>query len=426
MSLPRAFSEDLNAGLNKCRQQRLYLQTSPSPDGSSVVDFSSNDSLALRSSEALRKEFFRQLGQRPLYLGAGSSRVLDGSSKQVMELEARLAAYHGAKDGLLFNSGYEANVAIFSNLPHPGDAIVYDNLIHASIIDGSQASQATIVRSFKHNDVHSLRQVLENIKAESLDIVEGRRTVFVSFESFYSMDGDVAPIRDILDIVKQALPAGNFVFIIDEAHSVGLIGPHGSGLAAHLGLEKELHIQMQCYTKAPGASCGIVLCDSLVRQFLVNYARSLIYSTGPTFPTVALLNASINILKSSEGDRRREQLHNNIKLFYDTIAKQTQWEMVQHSGVLRIPTMRSSDVVRYNVPIVPLVTAVGLCHNLQAWLLRCGYRTYAFTFPVVPRTKERVRLMLNAEHTPEQIFNAVQALMVWAERHLLFNKGSRL
>lgn len=94
--------------------------------------------------------------------------------------------------------------------------------------------------------------------------------------------------------------------------------------------------------------------------------------------------------------------------------------------MLRIPTLRSSDVVRYNVHIVTLVTAVILCLNLQAWLLRCGYRTYAFTFPVVPKTKERVWLMLNAEHTPEHIFNVVLALMVLAERHLLFNKGSHL
>lgn len=222
-----------------------------------TVDFGSNDSLSIRASGLVWSRFLSELEQlQDFFIGAGGSRVIDGSNEHIVRLERILADFHHAEEALFFNSGYEANVAIYSNLPQKGDAIIHDDEIHASIHDGIRSSRASIVKGFAHNDTGALGDVLEYVKQNSPGIVEGKQTVFIALESFYSMEGDMAPIREILCRVKRALPAGNAVLIVDEAHSTGLIGPHGSGYINHLGLEKECIIQMQSYGKAAGALGG--------------------------------------------------------------------------------------------------------------------------------------------------------------------------
>lgn len=257
MQLPQSFTQCLEAGLDRRRQQGQCVQLSPPAIELGAIDFGSNDCLCLRSSDAVRQRFLDQLNANPGFcIGAGGSRVLNGNTKHISELEQYLASYHGAEDALLFNSGYEANVAIYRHLPQPGDAIIHDAKIHASIHDGIRGDKASIVKEFKHNDLNSLNQVLEELKCTHKNILEGRQTVFIAIESFYSMDGDMAPVPEILTHVRQALPAGNAVFIIDEAHSTGLIGPNGSGYIRHLGLENEGIIQMHSYAKASGTLGG--------------------------------------------------------------------------------------------------------------------------------------------------------------------------
>jgi 8-amino-7-oxononanoate synthase len=253
--LPVSFLRSLESGLEHRRRQNQLFQLQPPAEQLGLVDFGSNNSLGIRTDAHTRERFLEKLAADPgFFLGSGGSRVLDGSSRQIADLEKYLASYHGAEDALIFNSGYEANVAIWSSLPRPGDVIIHDEMIHGSIRDGIKTSRVAIVKFFAHNNVESLRGVLQDVCVTSPDILQGRHTVFIAIESFYSMDGDASPITEMVEMAKDILP--NTIFIVDEAHSTGLIGPQGSGYVRHLGLERGSIIQMQSYAKAPGAMGG--------------------------------------------------------------------------------------------------------------------------------------------------------------------------
>lgn len=262
MQLPPSLTAALQSGIAKRRQQGQYFEMSPPATEMGMVDFGSNDTLGLRSSPSMHEIFHRELRKSTDFvIGAGASRCLGGSTNEVTKLERLLADFHHGKEAVFFNSGYEANVGIYSTLPQPGDAIIHDFMAHASIRDGIRYGRASIVKVFAHNDLQSLDDVLEKVKLGSADISCGRRTVFIALESFYSMEGDISPIPEILSHVRSSLPAGNGVLIVDEAHSTGIVGPNGSGYICHLGLEKEPIISMQSFGKGPGALGG--MCPSI-------------------------------------------------------------------------------------------------------------------------------------------------------------------
>lgn len=208
--------------------------------------------------------FFDELAKNPNFtLGSSGSRLMDGNHSYVEALEHDLAQFHGAETGLFFNSGFDANGAVFSVIPQPGDAIVYDELVHASIHDGMRNSRATTRRMFLHNDIESFKQVLTDLRDQHGSIGSGNSTVLVSLESVYSMDGDIAPLEELVQGAKDVLPHKNFQFIIDEAHSTGLIGPKGTGLVCALGLENEFAIRLHTFGKALGSHGGAFLYSSL-------------------------------------------------------------------------------------------------------------------------------------------------------------------
>ena len=222
-----------------------------------AVDFSSNDTLSLGASGCLRAEFMRELDKHPdVPPGAGSSRVMDGNYEYLERVEDEMARFHGAETGLLVGSGFEANLAIFAAIPRPGDVVVYDELVHASTHDGMQQSQAVTRLPFRHNDVESFQDVLILICDSHPAIRQGKRCIIVALESFYSMDGDICPLREIIEAAKDVLPSDNVQFLIDEAHSTGVIGPSGAGLVCELGLENEVAIRLHTFGKALSASGG--------------------------------------------------------------------------------------------------------------------------------------------------------------------------
>jgi 8-amino-7-oxononanoate synthase len=259
MSLPPTLKKRLQDAIER-RAQIGHAFTLPGPfESTTAIDLGSNDSLSLISSGVLREEIIREIERNPGFIaGAGGSRVLEPAAYTV-QLEKFMAETHGAPDGLFFNSGYEANVAVFHTIPQSGDAIVHDSLIHASIHDGIKGSRASIVKPFAHNDPSSLSRVLEDLKETSPAIRDGRSTAFISIESVYSMDGDIAPVQRIVDETKRALPLRNYVLIVDEAHSNGLVGPNGGGYISHLGLEKEFAIRLQTCGKALGSAGGMYI-----------------------------------------------------------------------------------------------------------------------------------------------------------------------
>ena len=232
-----------------------------------TVDFSSNGYLSLSTNLLVRTRYIAKIEERrsDFALGSGGSRLLDGNSPYTNAVETEVTQFHGGPSGLFFNSGYEANVAIFGYVPQPGDIIVYDELIHASVHDGMKLSRATQKVAFGHNcvtasgkDMPALEEVLDRLVQGVVgqEVQSGLRNVFVAVESVYSMEGDVAPLSAIVECVERLLPQGNGHVVVDEAHSTGLLGQDGRGLVCHHGLEGRVWARLHTFGKAIGCSGG--------------------------------------------------------------------------------------------------------------------------------------------------------------------------
>lgn len=259
-SSPTSLEKALSATLQRRRKASTLRQLTTYP--ANCTDFSSNDFLSLASSPALRSAFLRELDAAgsttdPGFpMGSGGSRLLDGNSTYAEALEREIAGFHGAADGLVCNSGFDANVGLFACLPQPGDVVVFDEYIHASVHDGMRASRAGECVAFAHNSVSAFRDVLRKCVHGDEALREGLKTVFVAVEAIYSMDGDVAPLREIVDVIDEVLVKGNGCLIVDEAHSTGVLGPRGRGLVNALGLENRVPIRLHTFGKALACNGG--------------------------------------------------------------------------------------------------------------------------------------------------------------------------
>jgi len=231
--------------------------TPPSLSAAPPADFSSNDYLSLSTSPLLRARVLAVLTASPAILGSGGSRLLVYNQAHAA-LETRLAKTFRAPAALLFNSGFDANAGFFACIPQPGDALLYDAAIHASVHDGARASRVAprFRRLFAHNDVRALRAALWALREECVALKEGQSSVFVAVESVYSMDGTVAPIRAMIDAMDEIFPARNAHLVVDEAHATGIYGPGGRGMVAQLGLEDRVLARLHTFGKALAASGG--------------------------------------------------------------------------------------------------------------------------------------------------------------------------
>lgn len=272
---PPSLEDTLASRLSSRQSRSLLRQLTTSPTTS--VDFSSNSYLSLPLIPEVRQAYISYIeafasSTPPLPLfGSGGSRLLDGNAPAAESLERDIASFHHAPAGLLFNSGFDANVGFFSCVPQPGDIIVYDELIHASIHDGMRLSRAGQRVAFRHNRVEqeaggdkhvsglrSLDGVLEEVVCGEggEDVRSGTKSIFVAIEGVYSMDGDVAALREIVACVKRRLPNGNGYIIVDEAHSTGIFGKQGRGLVCELGLENSVFARLHTFGKAMGSYGG--------------------------------------------------------------------------------------------------------------------------------------------------------------------------
>jgi 8-amino-7-oxononanoate synthase len=222
------------------------------------TDFSSNDFLSLASNKDLKKAYLQELEKEDLPIGSGGSRLLDGNSTYAEDLERDVARFHGARAGLLFNSGFDANAGFFACVPQPGDVILYDALIHASVHDGMRLSRASSTIPFAHNCIIDLRAKLTAFLSQDLGarLRSGEAHVFVAVEAVYSMDGDIAPLQGIVEAVEEVLPKGCGYVVLDEAHATGVLGPQGRGLVCALGLEQRVFARLHTFGKAVGCNGG--------------------------------------------------------------------------------------------------------------------------------------------------------------------------
>ncbi|KAG5981714.1 hypothetical protein E4U55_002639 [Claviceps digitariae] len=343
-----------------------------------AYDFSSNDSLSLSQTGEIRRAFLEELDRNPDFLmHSGGSRVCDGNSSYIEEVEAEIAMFHGAEMGLILGSGYEANVAIFTAIPRPGDAIVYDEHVHASALDGMAKSLAQCRVSFRHNDVEAFREAIMGILDSQPQIANGSRSILIAVESLYSVEGDICPLVDLLDVAKDMCPLGNAEFIIDEAHATGNLGPKGAGLVSQLGLEKQIAVRLHTFGKALASSGAVILG-----------------------------NASY-----------QDKVQHVLKHFYKAIESNPHCSKAIEQGVFTMTGYEDWRDREYHVHMV-LVKSRYRCSWLFFHLLMSGISSFPIEYPLVPRGQDRVRLMFHAANTEEQVEFLVKNIGDWADEML--------
>jgi 8-amino-7-oxononanoate synthase len=345
-------------------------------DGRPVLLLCSNNYLGLADHPSVRTaaaEAAMRWG-----VGAGASRLVSGTMTIHRRLEERLAAFEGAEACVLFGSGYLANLGAIGALAGPGDAVFSDELNHASIVDGCRASRAR-VHVYRHLDVEHLHWSLRRHGGD------GRR--LLATDSVFSMDGDVAPLEEIVELARRHRAR----VLVDEAHATGALGPGGRGAVAQAGLEGEVDVLVGTLSKALGSYGAYVCATAETVRYLVNTARPLIFSTAPSPPAVAGALAALELIE--QRPHRVERLR-------------------AHARALR----RALAAEGFAVPdgtmhIVPLVVgeerdAVALCQGA----LERGVFAQAIRPPSVPAGSARLRLTAMASHTPAELRRAARAL----------------
>lgn len=416
----------------------LSLLQSPSPSQSS----SSSTSLSPSSSSTTTSS------SPPL--GSRGSRLLDGNTPLATHLETLIPAHHRAPAGILFNSGFEANVGIFSSLPQPADVIVFDALIHASVHDGMRLSRvpATHRMPFAHNSVDGLRRVLEAAVREVPGVREGTANVFIGVEAVYSMDGDVAPLVGMLDVVDDVLPRGNGYVVVDEAHATGVFGELGRGLVCELGVEDRVFARVVTFGKALGAQGGefpSLLSTQRARDYnesLYGNADEIQHSDRPLYPHNPLLphqlrphphlhnRALAPLARPHQSHLRRPPRRQNTTRKPPVPSPPSKTNTSQLLTHLRTLTLRTHSLLHALsptplialkpipethslTPIIPIFTPHprSLANHCQAR----GYMVRPIVAPTVPRGAERVRVCLHAGNTFAEVEGLVRAVREWVE-----------
>jgi 8-amino-7-oxononanoate synthase len=337
------------------------------PDGIKV-DFCSNDYLGFARSAELKNKIETEISDNNLVRnGATGSRLLSGNSNYTEETEQYIASLHNCEAGLIFNSGYNANMGLFSALPQRGDTILLDELIHASIIDGSRLSFANRY-TFKHNDLHSLEDKLKMAKSNC----------YVAIESVYSMDGDTPPIIEIAQLVYKY----NANLIVDEAHAVGL---YGFGLIDEQ-LQGKIFARIVTFGKALGCHGAVVLGSNVLREYLINFARPFIYTTAPSPHQVASVKMAYQHLQLSATEI--EKLKRNIKLFKQHTISHTGSGLIDSNSAIQCIILKSN------------VKAKETALTMQ----NAGLDVRAILSPTVPQGSERIRICLHSFNTEKEIF----------------------
>ncbi|KAJ5887702.1 8-amino-7-oxononanoate synthase [Penicillium taxi] len=369
-----------------------------------AIDFSSNDFLSLSQSPVFRGKFLSHVNNAPesFPFASGGSRLLDGNSAYTEELERFVAKFHEAPTALLFNSGYDANVGILSSIPQPGDVILYDEFIHASSHEGMRLSRAGTTKKFPHSCPNGFREVLLRQVSSDPKIADGTRNVLIVIESIYSMDGDIAPIREFVQIVDDLLPCGNGYFIVDEAHATGVLGPRGAGVVQELGIQDRMLIRVHTFGKALACHGAMVLCGPEIRDYLINYARSLIYTTALGFPFLASIRTAYELLSSGE----MTKLQDRVQELIGYLRQRLDSLQITQSTVFKVAHFPTS-------PIISLLTSHP--RQLAAACQKEGYIVRAIMSPTVPEGTERVRVCMHAGNTKTEIDGLVQNIQSWLD-----------
>ena len=390
-----SFADELNQRLAALREQNLFrelrrVDSAQGPriqiGGRSFLNFSSNDYLGLANHHALREAAINAVEK--FGAGAGASRLICGSLAPFHELEETVAAFKKTEAALTFSTGYAAAVGTITALMGKDDIIILDKLVHASIVDAAKLSGAKL-RVFDHNDLNDLEEILKwagkNIQHPTSNIQHPKRVLIVT-ESIFSMDGDAAPLREIV-VLKEKF--GTWL-MVDEAHATGILGQDGRGLADELGVSDQIEIQMGTLGKALGASGGFICGSRALIDFLVNRARSFIFSTAPVPAAAATATAGIKLIQSAEGETLRLQLQRRVTEFKSEIGN------------------RKSEIP---CAIIPLILGdENKTLAAAAKLREQNIFVPAIRYPTVARGAARLRVTLTAAHSGADVSELACAL----------------
>ena len=365
--------------------------------GRRFVNFSSNDYLGLANDSRLRKAVIEAINE--FGVGAGASRLISGTQSPHVLLERALAKWKGTEAALCFSSGYAAALGTIPALVSKSDVVLLDKLCHASLIDAAKLSGA-ILRVFPHNNLRKLEGHLEWARRE----YAGRRVLIVT-ESVFSMDGNRAPLRELIELKKRF----DTLLMLDEAHAVGVIGLHGRGLAAEENLSDDVDVQMGTLSKALGTSGGYICGSHDLIEWLINRARSFIYSTAPPPAIAAAALAAVDFLSSPHGEERRLLL----------------WERINLMRQLLLPSARKA--INYQLStintnegsaIFPLLVGdEQAALNSAAALKTEGFLVPAIRYPTVAKGSARLRITVTAAHEENQIRSLCEAIKRLSEMH---------
>jgi 8-amino-7-oxononanoate synthase len=347
-----------------------------------LIDFCSNDYLGFASNKTLINAALNSLinsENKSLKIGSTGSRLITGNSKLAEETEAIIAQFHKAEAALIYSSGYAANVGLFSCIVGKGDTIISDEYIHASIIDGIRLNKANRIW-FKHNDLEDLESKLQL----------ATNKIVVVIESIYSMDGDEGPLSKIADLCEKY----GALLIVDEAHSTGIYGENGEGLVCHYGLENRVYARIHTFGKALGFHGAAIVGSKILRDYLINYSRSFIYSTGIPPQYYLQIQAIYSLLINSNSQLNNSQLFDLINYFKKEIK-----------------SIKNIKIIDSFSPIQAVVIGDNFkAKTIENQLLNQGFFVKAILSPTVAIGTERLRISIHSFNTEKEIDGLINAI----------------
>ncbi|MFK8268178.1 aminotransferase class I/II-fold pyridoxal phosphate-dependent enzyme [Capnocytophaga cynodegmi] len=356
-------------------------------------DFYSNDYIGFSSSVNIQNEVKNILSTTKLQHGATGSRLISGNFPLFEIAENEIKTFHNSESALLFNSGYDANVGFFSSVPQRGDIILYDNYIHASIRDGISLSLAQSFK-FKHNNLEDLEKLLKKFFSTI-------HSIFIVTESVFSMDGDSPDLHQMTKLAEQY----NAFLVVDEAHALGVFGFQGCGLVQQLGLEEKVFARIVTYGKALGCHGASILGKDILKKYLINFARSFIYTTAMSPHSVATIIASYRELKITDNIKK---LHQNISFFRD-ILKKSDKEDVLNTDIDDKEVKYEKKLKNYSfIESESSIQAVILSGNdfvkqTAQKFQEKGFGVIPILSPTVPKGQERLRICLHSFNSEKEI-----------------------
>jgi len=376
------FPKNLTVKLETRKQNNALRKLSLPND---LTDFASNDYIGFSKDKAIFEETHQYLIENKIIQnGATGSRLLSGNHKVYKEAENFIAKFHQTESVLIFNSGYDANVGFFSSVPQKGDLILYDELCHASIRDGIQLSNAKAYK-YKHNDFEDLERLIQNPTPKT----QYPTTIYIVTESVFSMDGDTPNLEELVQLSEKH----NCHLVIDEAHSLGVFGSTGEGLIQMLGLQDQVFARIMTFGKGLGCHGAAILGLPELKEYLVNFARSFIYTTGLSPHSVATILVGYQHLESEK--QTINKLRENIVHFN------------QEKNLLGLKPMFVRSKSAIQSAIIPGNQNVkSIANQLQ----EKGYDVKAILSPTVPEGQERLRFCLHSFNSKEEISEVLRLL----------------